>query len=114
MIHCLNDVERNEALLLLAPWTYDANRAAIYRRIACLDFTRAFALMTQIAFEADERNHHPEWSNIYNIIDIWLTTHDANGVSTQDIEMAHAIEGMIEPLSNSVALSQKTGWKPVT
>lgn len=76
----------------LPAWTYDETRKALYRRIETRDFVDAFGLMTQIAILAEKRDHHPEWSNVYNRIDIWLTTHDADGVSYRDIGMAAEID----------------------
>jgi 4a-hydroxytetrahydrobiopterin dehydratase len=59
------------------------------------DFAQALALMVRIGVEADKRDHHPEWSNVYNRIDIWLTTHDAGGISTRDIALAGVIDAML-------------------
>lgn len=81
----------------LPAWIYDDARKALYRCIEARDFVDAFGLMTQIAILAEKRDHHPEWSNVYNRIDIWLTTHDADGVSHRDVEMA----GEIDRLSSS-------------
>ncbi|KAG5721160.1 hypothetical protein E4T56_gene6188, partial [Termitomyces sp. T112] len=58
---------------------YDAARKAIHRRIRLHDFAQALALMVRIGVEAEKRDHHPEWTNVYNRLDIWLTTHDAGG-----------------------------------
>jgi len=84
-----------EALGELPGWTYDAARKAIHRRIRLHDFTQALALMVRIGVEAEKRDHHPEWTNVYNRLDIWLTTHDAGGVSRRDVDLAAAINGMI-------------------
>ena len=84
-----------EALGALPGWTYAAARKAIHRRIRLHDFTQALALMVRIGVEAEKRDHHPEWTNVYNRLDIWLTTHDAGGVSRRDVDLAAAINGMI-------------------
>lgn len=81
----------------LLAWTYDEARKALYRRIEARDFVDAFGLMAQIAILAEKRDHHPEWSNVYNRIDIWLTTHDADGVSHRDIGMAVEIDRLSGP-----------------
>ncbi|NOW45357.1 4a-hydroxytetrahydrobiopterin dehydratase [Novosphingobium sp. SG751A] len=85
----------NEALATLPGWTYDAPRKAIHRRIVLKDFGQALALMVRIGVEAEKRDHHPEWTNVYNRLDIWLTTHDADGVSTRDLDLARRIDELI-------------------
>lgn len=84
--------EREAALGHLPAWTYDADRKALYREIVLEDFTAAFALMTRIALEAEKEDHHPEWSNVYNRVSIWLTTHDAGDVSARDVRLAAVID----------------------
>lgn len=59
------------------------------------NFSAAFALMVRIALEAEKADHHPEWSNVYNSIEIWLTTHDADEVSARDVRLAVIIDAMI-------------------
>ena len=56
------------------------------------DFTQAFSFMTQVALAAEKRDHHPEWSNVYNRVAIVLTTHDAGGLSMKDIELSRCID----------------------
>lgn len=63
-------------------------RDAISREFVFADFAQAFGFMTQIAIQAEKQNHHPEWSNVYNRVTITLTTHDINGLSQRDIELA--------------------------
>jgi|TARA_R110000751_G_scaffold77889_2_gene156990 4a-hydroxytetrahydrobiopterin dehydratase len=60
------------------------------------NFKEAFSVMTRIAFECEALNHHPDWSNVYNTLNIRLNTHDANGVTEKDFELARIIEGIIE------------------
>jgi len=72
-------------------WTYDPDRRALYRRIVTPDFRTAIGIMMQTALVAERLDHHPEWSNVYNRLDIWLTTHDAGDVTVRDGELAHAI-----------------------
>jgi 4a-hydroxytetrahydrobiopterin dehydratase len=95
MIHALTEHERRQALSSLPAWTYDETRQALYRHIETETFSATFALMTRIALEAERTNHHPEWSNVYNRLDVWLTTHDAGGVSTRDVAMATAIDALM-------------------
>lgn len=95
MIEALSDTALNEALAHLPAWTHAPARKAIHRRIVLDDFAQALALMVRIGVEADKRDHHPEWSNVYNRIDIWLTTHDAGGISTRDIALAGVIDAML-------------------
>ena len=59
------------------------------------DFKDAFSVMTRIAFEAERLNHHPNWFNVYNQLDISLSTHDADGVTEKDFEMAKIIDELI-------------------
>ncbi|MBT4760774.1 MAG: 4a-hydroxytetrahydrobiopterin dehydratase [Bdellovibrionaceae bacterium] len=58
------------------------------------DFKQAFAFMTQVALEAEQKGHHPEWYNVYNQVDIQLTTHDAGGVTDKDIQLAKFINAI--------------------
>ncbi|TPG10821.1 4a-hydroxytetrahydrobiopterin dehydratase [Sphingomonas oligophenolica] len=94
-IEPLNDTERAEALDGLAEWDYDDSRDAITRTIVFSDFVEAFGFMTQVAMLAEKADHHPEWKNVYNRVDILLTTHDAGGLSERDIELAEAIDGVL-------------------
>jgi 4a-hydroxytetrahydrobiopterin dehydratase len=80
---------------LLSPlpgWTLDATAAAISRHLEFADFNEAFAFMTRVALEAARRDHHPDWSNSYNVVDVTLTSHDAGGLTMRDIELARFIE----------------------
>lgn len=76
----------------LPNWTYDAKRKAITRRIRFGSFREAITFMWAVATVADDRNHHPEWSNVYDVVDIALTTHDEGGVTTADVELASAMD----------------------
>ncbi len=62
--------------------------------LVCADFKTAFALMTRIAFEAEALTHHPNWENVYNTIHIKLRTHDANGITQNDFDLANRIESL--------------------
>lgn len=91
----LAEVEIRERLARLPGWQFDSGRNALHRQLTLKDFSAAFALMTRIALAAEKADHHPEWSNVYNRIDIWLTTHDAGGVSERDFALAAAINAML-------------------
>jgi 4a-hydroxytetrahydrobiopterin dehydratase len=95
MIAPLTQEALQQALASLPDWTYDETRKAIHRRIVLRDFGQALGLMVRIGVEAEKRDHHPEWANVYNKLDIWLTTHDADGVSTRDVELAGVIDRLI-------------------
>lgn len=89
-----DDIETG--LAVLSGWSFDAARNALYRKIVCHDFSTAFALMTRIAMAAEQADHHPEWSNVYNRIEIWLTSHDAGGVTGRDLALAKRINGFLD------------------
>ena len=88
----LTDEQRREALAELTAWSHDPGRDAITRELVFPDFKAAFAFMTRVAMLAEQMNHHPEWSNVYNRVQVTLTTHDAEGLSDLDLRMARAIE----------------------
>ena len=76
-------------------WTLRADGQAISRTLKFGDFNAAFGFMTRVALYADKHDHHPEWSNVYNRVEITLTTHDAGGLSARDAAMARAIAEML-------------------
>jgi len=84
--------QRDSALSELKDWSFDGDRDAIAREFKFADFCDAFAFMARVALVAEKRNHHPEWTNVYNKVTIILTTHDAGGLSTLDIQLARAID----------------------
>ena len=96
MVERLSDAERAEALDGLPDWDYDEARDAITRSFTFDDFPEAFAFMTQVALMAEKADHHPEWSNVYNRVDILLTTHDAGGLSGRDVDLATLIDAVVE------------------
>ncbi len=87
----LTPVERANALTLLTEWSHDPHRDALVRHLEFTDFVTAFAFMTAVASLAEKANHHPEWSNVYNKVSIVLTTHDARGLSSRDVDLAGKI-----------------------
>ena len=96
MIEQLDAAARTEALDRLGDWDYDEARDAISRQFLFADFSEAFAFMTRVALLAEAQDHHPEWSNVWNRVDILLTTHDAGGLSARDVRMASAIDALVE------------------
>jgi len=88
----LDPAARTSALKELAQWQDASGRDAIQRSFAFADFNEAFAFMTRVALLAEKMDHHPEWSNVYNKVDVTLSTHDAGGVTEKDIAMATAME----------------------
>ncbi len=90
----LSDGERIAALSHLPGWDMRLDKAAITRHFEFHNFSEAFAFMTRVAMLAEQQDHHPEWSNVYNRVDITLTTHDAGGLSARDIAMAKAIDAI--------------------
>jgi 4a-hydroxytetrahydrobiopterin dehydratase len=69
-------------------WKREEKRDAITREFVFKDFNAAFAFMTQVALAAEKRDHHPEWSNVYNKVRMTLTTHHAGGVTEKDLDLA--------------------------
>jgi 4a-hydroxytetrahydrobiopterin dehydratase len=91
----LTEAERGEALASLPEWHLRDDKLTIVRKFKFADFSEAFAFMARVALIAEKRDHHPEWSNVYNRVEIVLTTHDAGGLSQRDIDMAAAIDALI-------------------
>jgi 4a-hydroxytetrahydrobiopterin dehydratase len=94
MTPALTDEQRASALESLPKWRHDLRRNALYRRLSFNTFGEALAAMVRIGIEADKADHHPEWTNVYGTVDIWLTTHDVSGISSRDVNLAVAIDGM--------------------
>jgi len=95
MIVQLNAKERKIALSRLPEWEYDSDKKGIRRIFNFNDFVRAFGFMGSVAILAEKADHHPEWSNVYSTVNILLTTHDANGLSKRDIDLAEKINALI-------------------
>jgi 4a-hydroxytetrahydrobiopterin dehydratase len=75
-------------------WTETNN--TLYRKFEFPDFSAAFAFMTRVAMLAEQHQHHPRWSNVWNTVEIWLNTHDAGNVITEkDHALAKAIDGLV-------------------
>ena len=91
----LNDDERESWLGALHGWSLARDGKAITRSFEFADFSEAFAFMTRVALMAEKCDHHPEWFNVYNKVEITLTTHDADGLSLRDVNMAKDIESLL-------------------
>ena len=81
--------------LKAAGWCHDAERDALEKRFAFENFEDAFAWMTQVAGIAEALDHHPEWTNVYNRVDVCLTTHDAGGLTELDMRMARMLDDLL-------------------
>jgi 4a-hydroxytetrahydrobiopterin dehydratase len=91
------------ALARLPKWSpVPGDRDAIQRTFRFSDFTAAFGFMTRIALMAEKMDHHPEWSNVYNRVDVVLTTHDANGVTELDVTLA----GLMDMAATSAGMKE--------
>lgn len=87
--------ERRQALDELMGWAEVDGRNAIEKKFTFKDFNEAFGFMERIALMAEKMDHHPEWFNVYNRVEITLSTHDAGGVSKRDIKLAKFIDSLI-------------------
>jgi 4a-hydroxytetrahydrobiopterin dehydratase len=83
---------RSDALGTLKEWKEVPGRDAIHRSFKFADFTHAWGFMTKVALAAEKADHHPEWSNVYNKVEITLSTHDAGGLSDKDVALAKFID----------------------
>lgn len=90
----LTDDARASALSALPRWQLADSRDALTRTLKFADFSQAFAFMTRVALLAEKHDHHPEWSNVYNRVEIVLTTHDVGGLSERDVRLARAIDAL--------------------
>jgi 4a-hydroxytetrahydrobiopterin dehydratase len=91
----LTDGQRDEALRTLEGWSYDAEAKAIRRTFRFRDFSEAFAFMTRVALAAEKADHHPDWSNSWNRVDVALSTHSEGGVTSKDVELARQIDALV-------------------
>lgn len=94
MAQKLSQDARAQARIDLAGWSEVEGRDAIQRTFRFHDFNAAFGFMTRCALKADQMDHHPEWFNVYNRVEVTLTTHDANGLSERDVELAKFMDSI--------------------
>lgn len=85
----LSPEDKSQALNTIPDWSEVEGRDAIRKAFTFRNFNQAFGFMTRVALKAEELNHHPEWSNVYNRVEVVLTSHDVGGLSNADIELAH-------------------------
>ena len=85
-----------ERVAELPEWRYDELTGAISRKFAFADFAQAFGFMTEVALAAEKSNHHPDWTNVYNRVEITWTTHDAGGLTELDITLARACDSAFD------------------
>ena len=88
----LTDPERTAGLARLPEWRRVDGRDAIHRSLRFADFNAAWGFMARVALIAEQRGHHPEWFNVYDRVDITLSTHDVGGLSQRDLDLAAAID----------------------
>ncbi len=81
-------IAATDAAQELTGWAVHDDREAIVKSFKFADFKAAFAFMTRVALKAEQMDHHPEWFNVYNRVDVTLATHDADGVTNLDLELA--------------------------
>jgi len=95
MIQKLTDTERNAALRELKDWQPASGRDAIQRAFKFKNFSEAWGFMNRVALLAESQDHHPEWSNVYNRVEILLATHDCDGLSERDLKLARTIDKLL-------------------
>ncbi|MCC5978258.1 MAG: 4a-hydroxytetrahydrobiopterin dehydratase [Salinarimonas sp.] len=90
----LSNAERDDLLETLEGWEKVDGREAIRKTFVFADFVEAFGWMSKVALTAEKMDHHPEWYNVYKTVEVTLTTHDADGVTGKDAELAKAMDRM--------------------
>lgn len=91
MVERLSGGARAQALAGLEGWSEVGGRDAIAKTFTFRDFNEAFGFMTRVALAAEKANHHPEWRNVYRTVEVVLSTHDAGGLTSRDIDLARAM-----------------------
>lgn len=91
MVERLSGGVRAQALAGLEGWSEVGDRDAISRTFTFKDFNEAFGFMTRVALVAEKAGHHPEWRNVYRTVEVVLSTHDAGGLTSRDIDLARAM-----------------------
>jgi 4a-hydroxytetrahydrobiopterin dehydratase len=91
----LTDAERVTLTATLPSWSQPDGRDAIRREFRFRDFNEAWGFMNRVALLAEQQNHHPDWSNVWNTVRIELSTHDAGGLTLNDVKLAQAIDALL-------------------
>jgi len=95
MVARLEQAARDSLAQTLPQWRVAEGRDAIRREFRFKDFSAAWGFMTRVALLAEKHDHHPEWSNVWNRVEILLSTHDAGGLSERDVALAQAIDALV-------------------
>jgi len=91
----LTDAERAALATTLPAWAQRDDGLAIHRTFRFKDFSEAWGFMARVALLAEQLGHHPDWSNAWNKVEITLSTHDAGGLTGNDVTLAKAIDGLL-------------------
>ncbi|NRA28883.1 MAG: 4a-hydroxytetrahydrobiopterin dehydratase [Parvularculaceae bacterium] len=94
MVEKLTPQARQDFFSAHPQWSEVDGKDAAFTKIVCGNFKQAWALMNQVALFAEQHDHHPEWFNVYNRVEVTLTTHDADGLSDRDVAMATFIDSI--------------------
>ncbi|MCB2099945.1 MAG: 4a-hydroxytetrahydrobiopterin dehydratase [Rhodobacterales bacterium] len=92
----LEQAARAQALAKVPLWRPVDGRDALHRTFTFKDFNQAFGFMARVALKAEALNHHPEWFNVYNRVEVTLSTHDAGGLTERDIALAAFMDGLAD------------------
>ncbi len=95
MLAILEGEARQLELELVSDWEDVQDKNGIVRRFKFANFVEAFGFMSRVAILSEKANHHPEWSNVYSNVEIYLTTHDAGGLTQKDIDLAKQIDQLV-------------------
>ena len=95
MVAKLTEAERTQALKDLPHWRSTDGRDAISRSFKFKTFSEAWGFMARVALLAESQDHHPEWFNVYNRVDVTLSTHDCGGLSARDVKLAKSIDALL-------------------
>ena len=95
MVQRLSDAERAGLSASLPTWEVPPGRDAIRRELRFRDFSEAWGFMARVALLAEQHDHHPDWSNVWNTVRIELSTHDAGGLTAKDVALARAIDTLV-------------------
>ena len=95
MLRKLSSQEQQDMHKELPNWKQSADTLSITRKFSFADFVEAWGFMSRVAILAEKKNHHPEWFNVYNRVEITLTTHDVGGLSPLDVQLAKEIDALV-------------------